>query len=68
MMEEDRPDVVQVPIEGEETSPCLIRPNLNLVIITAGDEERLCLMEVNASNGSIVLFKSIDQGAHAVIP
>ena len=38
MMEEDGPDVVQMAIEREETPPALIRPNLDLVIVSPRHE------------------------------
>ena len=33
MVEEDSPDVVQVTIEGEETSSALVRPDFDFVVI-----------------------------------
>lgn len=67
-MEEDSPNVVQMAIEREETSPALIRPNLDLVVIPPGYEQRLCLVEIYASDGPIVLLEPIYQGAHTIIP
>lgn len=67
-MEEYRSDIIQMTIQCEQASPCLITPHLDLVIITSGHEEGLGRVEVNGSNGAIVLFESIDEGSHAVIP
>lgn len=67
-MKEDRTDIVQVPIEREDTASSLVRPDLDLVIISPRYEERLCLVEVNAPDRAIMLFESVNQGAHAVIP
>ena len=68
MVEEYSPNVIQMAIEGEETSSALIRPDLDLVVITPGHEERLCLVEVYASDGSIMLLEPIYQSAHAIVP
>ena len=68
MVEENGPNVVQVAIEGEETSSALIRPDLDLVVVPTRYEQRLCLVEVYASDGPIVLLKAIYQGSHAIIP
>ena len=68
MVEEYGPNVVQVAIEGEETSSALIRPDLDLVVVPTRYEQWLCLMEVYASNGAIVLLEPIYQGSHAIIP
>lgn len=35
MVEKDSPNVVQMAIQGEETSSALIRPDLDLVIVPA---------------------------------
>ena len=40
----------------------------NLVIVAAGDKEGLLLVEIHASNRTIVLVKLFQQGAHAVVP
>lgn len=67
-MEEDGPDIVQMAIEREETPPALIRPDLDLIIISTRHKQGLCLVKVDASYGAIVLFKAVYQGAHAIIP
>lgn len=67
-MEEHRTDVIQVPIEREDTASSLVRPDFDLVIVSTGYEERLRLVEINAADRAIVLFEPVDQGAHAVIP
>ena len=68
MVEEDGPDIVQVTAQCEKTSSCLIRPDLDLVVVTSRHEQGLSLVEINTSNGSVVLLKSVDQRAHAVVP
>ena len=68
MVEEDGPNVIQVAIESEEASSALIRPDLDLVVVPTRYEQRLCFMEVYASNGPIVLLEPIYQGSHAIIP
>ena len=68
MMEEYCPHVIQMAIQSEKTPPCLITPHLDLVVITCGHEEGLRWVEVDASNGAIVFFESINEGTHAIIP
>jgi hypothetical protein len=67
-VEEYRSHVVEMSVQGEKTSPGLKTPDLNLVVVTSGDKEGLCRVEINAANRSIVLFKAIDQRSHAIIP
>lgn len=67
-MEENGSHVVQVAIQGEKTSPSLVAPDLNLVIISSGHKEGLGRVEVNASNRAIVFFEAIYQGSHAIVP
>ena len=38
MVEEDGSDIVQVTVQCEEATPRLVRPDLDLVVIAAGDE------------------------------
>lgn len=67
-MEEDGSNIVQVSVQGKQASPRLIRPDLDLIIVTARHEERLSLVEVNSSDRSIVLLKSVYESSHAVVP
>lgn len=67
-MEEDRSDVVQMPIQREDTPPRLIRPHLDLVIIPPRNEERLGFVEVDASDWSIMLFEAVDKCPHTIVP
>lgn len=41
VVEEDGTNVVQVAVEGKEAAPSLKGPDLDLVVVTAGNEERL---------------------------
>ena len=68
MMEEHRPHIIQMPIQREQTSTRLIRPHLDLVVISPGHKQRLCLVEVDPSYGTVVLFKAVYERAHPVIP
>jgi hypothetical protein len=60
MMEEDGSDVIEMTVKGEKAAPGLIRPDLDLVIVTARDEKRLCLVEVDTTDRTIVLFETIN--------
>lgn len=68
MVEEDSSNVVQMPIECKETSPALVGPNLDLVVIPPRHEKRLRFVKVYASDGPIMLFETIYQRAHTVVP
>jgi hypothetical protein len=68
VVEEDGANIVEMAVEGKEAATSLERPDLDLVIITTGHEERLCLVEIDTSYGTIVFFEAVNQGSHAVIP
>jgi hypothetical protein len=36
--------------------------------LTASNEERLTLVEVNAAHGPVVLVEAVNEGTHAVVP
>ena len=67
-MEERRPNVIQMSQEREETFARLVIPDLDFVIIASTDEQRLSLMEMNASHGSVVFVELVDQRLHAIVP
>jgi len=68
MMKENGPDIVQVTAQCEKTSSCLIRPDLDLIVVTSRHEQGLSLVKINTSNRSVVLLESVNQCAHAVVP
>ena len=68
MMEKNRPHIVKMTIERKETSSGLIRPDLYFVIIPARDKQRLCFMEIDTTYWTIMLFESIDQSSHPIVP
>jgi hypothetical protein len=68
VVEENGSDVVKMAAQGEKAAPGLQRPDLDLVIVTSGHEEWLGLVEIDTTNGAIVLLESVDQRSHAVVP
>jgi hypothetical protein len=68
MVKENGSHVIQMSIERKQTPARLVAPDLDLVVIAAGDEQRLSLVEVNTPNGSIVFFEAINECSHAVVP
>jgi hypothetical protein len=68
MMEKHCSDIVQMSIQCEKTPPCLVTPDLDLIVVTSGHEEGLSRVEVNASDRTVVLFESVNESSHAVIP
>lgn len=68
MVEEDGSDIVKMAVEGEQAAPGLVGPDLDLVVVTARDEERLGLVEIDTSDGAIVFLEAINQCSHSVIP
>lgn len=41
VVEEDGADIVEMPVQREQTSACLVRPNLDLVIVASRDKKGL---------------------------
>jgi hypothetical protein len=67
-MEFHRPDVIQVPQQREEASSEFVIPNLDLVIVAAGDDEGLVEVKIHAADWTVVFFESVYDSAYAVIP
>lgn len=67
-MKENGSDIVEMAIQCEEASSGLVRPDFDLVIVAARYEEGLCFMKIDAADRAIVLFESIYQCSHPVIP
>lgn len=67
-MELDSADVIKMPKKCKKTPMCFVIPDLDLVVITSGDEEGLGVMEVNPPDGTVVLLEAVDEGPHAVVP
>lgn len=67
-MEENRAHIIQVSVQCKKTPPGLVVPDLDLVVITAGYEQGLGRVEVDASDRSIMFFESVNECPHAVIP
>lgn len=68
VMEHGGPDVIQVTDKREDTPSLFVVPNFDLVIVAAGNEQRLLIVEAYAAHGTVVLVELIEQGAHTVIP
>jgi hypothetical protein len=67
-MEEHSAHVVQMPVECKKTSPGLVTPDFNLVIIPSGHEEGLSAMKIDPSNGAIMLLEPVNECPHAIVP
>ena len=67
-MELHRSDVVQMSQQREETPTQLVIPDLDLVIITTRYDHGFAGMKIDTTNGTIVLFESINNGPDAIIP
>ena len=67
-VELDGADVIQVTQEGEETAAELVIPNLDLVVVTAGYDERFVQVEVDATDRTVVLLETVNDGTDAVVP
>jgi hypothetical protein len=68
MVEEYRPNIVQMAIEGEEAPPTLVRPYFDLVVIPPRDEQRLSLVEIDTPDWPIMLLEPVYQRAHTIVP
>ena len=67
-MEEYCSHVVQVAIQGKQTPPSLVVPDLDFVVVSSGHEQGLSRVEVNTSNGAIMLFKAVNKSSYAIVP
>lgn len=67
-MEEDGSNIVEMPIEGEQTTSTLVRPDLDLVIVAARNEQGLCSVKVDSSDGAVVFLEPVNERAHSVVP
>lgn len=67
-MEEYRPNIVQMAIEGEEAPPTLVRPYFDLVVIPPRYEQWLSFVEIDAPDWPIMLLEPIYQCAHTIVP
>ena len=41
---------------------------LDFVVVATGDEQRLLVVEVNSSDGALVVVEFLQQSAHSVVP
>jgi hypothetical protein len=68
MVEENGAHVVQVTVQGKQTPPSLGAPDFDLVVVASRNKQGLGRVEIDSSNGSVVLFESVNERSHAVIP
>ena len=68
MVEEYGSNIIEMAVQREEAASRLVRPDLDLVIVTARNKKGLGFVEVNASDGAIVFFESVNQCSHSVVP
>lgn len=68
VVEENRANIVQMAIEGEEAPPTLVRPDFDLVVIPPRYEQRLSLVEIDTPDWPIMLLESVYQRAHTIVP
>lgn len=61
-------DIVQVAQQREQTASQLVVPDFDLVIIASRYKQGLRLVKVDTANWAIMLVKSVDERAHAVVP
>lgn len=54
--------------QGEKASAQFVVPYLDFVIVTSTDNQRICFVEIDATDWSIVLFEAIDDGTDSIIP
>lgn len=67
-MKRDRSNVIQMTMQGEQTSPLFVVPDLDLIIISTRDEKRLARVESNTTDGSIMFVEPFDESTHLKIP
>jgi hypothetical protein len=69
-MKLDSPNIVEVTMESKETTTVLRTevPDFDLVIVATGDQKGSAGMNGDTSNRAFVLFESVYEYAHAVVP
>jgi hypothetical protein len=54
--------------QGKEAPSELVIPHLDLVVVAPGNQQRLCVVKVDASNGPVVLLETVNDRPDAVVP
>ena len=67
-MELNCPDIIQVPQKSKETTAEFVIPDFDFVVITSTDQQGLGHVKIDSTDGSIVLFETINDSAHAIVP
>ena len=68
VVEEHGTDVVHVAGEGVQTLVGVQRPDLYSGVVAGGGEDGLGGVEVNTADRALVALKTVQQGAHSVVP
>lgn len=68
MMEEGGSDVVEVSEESKKAASQFVVPHLDFVVISSRYKQRLLFVEINSSDGAIMLVKLVNQCAHPIVP
>lgn len=68
VMELNSSDVIQMPEKVEQAPSGLVVPYFDLVVISTRDEKRLCGMERDSANGTVVLLELVNERSVSVVP
>ncbi len=67
-VELDGADVIQMTEEGEEAPAELVVPDFDFVIVSSCGYEWFGEVEVDAADGTVVFFKTVNDCSYAVVP
>ena len=67
-MEKHGSDIVQVTIQGENALASDEGPHPDQIVVTTGHKKRLRWVEIDTSNWTLMILKTVDKSAHTVIP
>jgi hypothetical protein len=68
MVEKNGSNIVEMAVQCKEAATCLVGPDLDLIVVSARDEEGLRLVEIDSADRAVMLLKSVDERPHTVIP
>jgi hypothetical protein len=68
MMEKDGANVVQMSSERKQTALLIVVPDLDPIVVTAGDKHGLSLVEIDSSDWTVMFLETVYQSSHSVVP
>jgi hypothetical protein len=67
-MKLNRADVNKMAEESKETPAKFVIPDLNFIIVSSRNDERMYKVKVDSGDGCVVFLKSVNVSSYAIIP